>query len=74
MRELENIILNAVARTLDDDYIKSVDLPEEYLKIREHKSHKAKLISISDAEEAYNKCDEICGQQCAASSTSFRCK
>jgi two-component system response regulator HydG len=53
VRELENIILNAVARTLDDDYIKSVDLPEEYLKIREHKSHKAKLISISEAEEEH---------------------
>jgi two-component system response regulator HydG len=53
VRELENIILNAVARTLDDDYIKSVDLPEEYLKIREQKSHKAKLISISDAEEEH---------------------
>ncbi|MBT8378277.1 MAG: sigma-54 dependent transcriptional regulator [Ignavibacteria bacterium] len=51
IRELENIILNAVARTLDDNYISSVDLPEEYIKNRERKSEKIKLITISDAEE-----------------------
>lgn len=51
VRELENIILNAVAKTAGDDYIKSVDLPAEYLKTREHKSQKTKLISISEAEE-----------------------
>jgi transcriptional regulator with PAS, ATPase and Fis domain len=51
VRELENIILNAVARTLDDNYIKSVELPDEYLKKREQRAQRVKMISISDAEE-----------------------
>jgi two-component system response regulator HydG len=53
VRELENIILNAVAKTVTEEYIKSVDLPSEYLKTREQKSTKAKLITISDAEEEH---------------------
>ena len=32
VRELENIILNAVAKTFGESHISSIDLPKEYIK------------------------------------------
>jgi DNA-binding NtrC family response regulator len=55
VRELENIILNAVVKTSNEDYINEIDIPEEYLVRYEKSSHTAKLISIDDALEDHIK-------------------
>jgi two-component system response regulator HydG len=53
VRELENIILNAVAKTFGESYISSVDLPKEYLKPIEFASHRPKLTPLNVAAEEH---------------------
>ncbi|MDX1372625.1 MAG: sigma 54-interacting transcriptional regulator, partial [Nitrososphaeraceae archaeon] len=53
VRELENIIINAVAKTNNEEYISSINLPKEYIAQTEKKSSAANLISLSDAEEQH---------------------
>lgn len=53
VRELENIILNAVAKTFGESYISSVDLPKEYFKPIEFASHKSKLTPLNVAAEEH---------------------
>ena len=53
VRELENIILNAVAKTFGESYISSIELPKEYLKPIEFASHKPKLTPLNVAAEEH---------------------
>jgi len=53
VRELENIILNAVAKTFGESFISSVDLPKEYLKPIEFTNHKPKLTALNVAAEEH---------------------
>ena len=53
VRELENIILNAVAKTLGETHIGSVDLPKEYLKPPENGNNKPKLTTLNLAAEEH---------------------
>ena len=54
VRELENIILNAVAKTFGETHINSIDLPKEYLKpIENGNNHKAKLTTLNLAAEEH---------------------
>jgi two-component system, NtrC family, response regulator HydG len=51
IRELENIIMNAVVKTSNENYITEVEIPEEYLIRQEKSSHPVKMITIDDALE-----------------------
>ena len=53
IRELENIIMNAVVKTSNEDYIKEIDLPAEYLKKPELTTQPTKLMTLEDAEEEH---------------------
>lgn len=53
VRELENIILNAVAKTFGETYINSIDLPQEYIKPQEIRSNKPKLMTLDTAAEEH---------------------
>jgi two-component system, NtrC family, response regulator HydG len=55
IRELENIIMNAVVKTSNENYITEVEVPEEYLIRQEKSSHTVKMISIDDALEEHIK-------------------
>lgn len=55
IRELENIIMNAVVKTSNENYISEVEIPEEYL-VRQEKHHRTvSLISLDDALEEHIK-------------------
>jgi two-component system response regulator HydG len=55
VRELENIILNAVAKTFGESHISSIDLPKEYFKLPENGNGngKAKLTTLNLAAEEH---------------------
>lgn len=53
VREMENIILNAVAKSFDESYINSIDLPKEYIKPPDNGNHKPKLVSLDLAAEEH---------------------
>lgn len=53
IRELENIIMNAVVKTSNEEYIGELDLPSEYLKKPESRSTKTKLMKLEEAEEEH---------------------
>jgi two-component system response regulator HydG len=53
VREMENIILNAVAKSFDETYINSIDLPREYIKPPDNGNHKPKLVSLDLAAEEH---------------------
>jgi DNA-binding NtrC family response regulator len=53
VREMENIILNAVAKSVDETYINSIDLPREYIKPPDNGNHKPKLVSLDLAAEEH---------------------
>lgn len=53
VREMENIILNAVAKSFDEAYINSIDLPREYIKPPDNGNHKPKLVSLDLAAEEH---------------------
>ena len=53
VRELENIILNAVAKTFGESHISSIDLPKEYIKPLEPGNGKPKLASLNLAAEEH---------------------
>ncbi len=53
IRELENIIMNAVVKTSNEEYIKEIDLPAEYMKKPEVKAKPTKLMKLEDAEEEH---------------------
>jgi transcriptional regulator with PAS, ATPase and Fis domain len=53
VRELENIILNAVAKTFGESHINSIDLPKEYIKPLEPGNGKPKLTSLNLAAEEH---------------------
>jgi len=57
VRELENIILNAVAKTFGESHISSIDLPKEYIKPFEpgngNGNGKPKLTSLNSAAEEH---------------------
>jgi len=50
---LENIILNAVAKTFGESFISSVDLPKEYIKPIEFASNKPKPTALNLAAEEH---------------------
>ena len=53
IRELENIIMNAVVKTTNENYIQEIDLPTEYLKKPELTTQRTKLMTLEDAEEEH---------------------
>lgn len=53
VREMENIILNAAAKSVDETYINSIDLPREYIKPPDNGNHKPKLVSLDLAAEEH---------------------
>ena len=53
VREMENIILNSVAKSFDETYINSIDLPREYIKPPDNGNHKPKLVSLDLAAEEH---------------------
>ncbi len=54
VRELENIILNAVAKTFSETHINSIDLPKEYLRpIESGNNHKPRLTTLNLAAEEH---------------------
>ena len=53
VREMENIVLNAVAKSFDESYINSIDLPREYIKPPDNGNHKPKLVSLDLAAEEH---------------------
>jgi DNA-binding NtrC family response regulator len=53
VRELENIIINAVAKTVNEPYINSIDLPREYIKIYDGGNNKPRLITLNIAAEEH---------------------
>jgi len=55
VRELENIILNAVAKTFGESHISSIELPKEYIKPFEpgNGNGKPKLTSLNSAAEEH---------------------
>jgi two-component system response regulator HydG len=53
VRELENIILNSVAKTFGESFISSVDLPKEYIKPIEFSSNKPKPTALNLAAEEH---------------------
>ena len=55
IRELENIIMNAVVKTSNENYITEVEIPDEYLVRHDKSSQPVKLISMDDALEEHIK-------------------
>ena len=53
VRELENIVLNAVAKTFGEPYINSIDLPREFIRVNDNGNHKPKLVSLDIAAEEH---------------------
>jgi two-component system response regulator HydG len=53
VRELENIILNAVAKTSNDQYIETIDLPVALHKEKNHYTEPGKLTTLEDAIEEH---------------------
>ncbi|NWG29564.1 MAG: sigma-54-dependent Fis family transcriptional regulator [Ignavibacteriaceae bacterium] len=53
VRELENIIMNAVAKTFGESQIRSIDLPKEYIKPIEPANGKPKLTTLTLAAEEH---------------------
>ena len=53
VREMENIILNAVAKSFDESYINSIDLPREYIRPPDNGNNKPKLVSLDLAAEEH---------------------
>lgn len=53
VRELENIILNAVAKSNSETYINSIDLPREYLKVSNTLNNTQKLMTLDIAAEEH---------------------
>ena len=53
VRELENIILNAVAKSFGENYITSIDLPREYIKSLETRTMKTQLMTLDVAAEEH---------------------
>jgi two-component system, NtrC family, response regulator HydG len=53
VRELENIILNAVAKTIGEVYISSVELPKEYIKPIDSGNGKPRLTALNVAAEEH---------------------
>jgi DNA-binding NtrC family response regulator len=51
IRELENIIINAVAKTSNREYIEFVELPDNYVKRAERKNSELKVANLDDAVE-----------------------
>jgi DNA-binding NtrC family response regulator len=53
VRELENIILNAVAKSFGETYINSIDLPREYIQYKEIGNNKPKPTTLNLAAEEH---------------------
>ena len=53
VRELENIILNSVAKSFGEAYISSVELPKEYIKPIDNGNGKPKLTALNVAAEEH---------------------
>ena len=53
VRELENIVMNSVAKTLGESHISSIELPKEYIKLPENGNGKPKFTSLSLAAEEH---------------------
>jgi len=53
VRELENIILNAVAKTPNNDYINSIDLPVTEIKQESENNNKLKLLTLEESAEEH---------------------
>ena len=53
VRELENIILNAVAKSFGESFINTIDLPKEYIKPLESRTFKPKLVTLDTAAEEH---------------------
>jgi len=53
VRELENIVMNSVAKTLGEIHINSIELPKEYIKLPENGNGKPKFTSLSLAAEEH---------------------
>jgi len=53
VRELENIVMNSVAKTLGETHINSIELPKEYIKLPENGNGKPKFTSLSLAAEEH---------------------
>ena len=53
VRELENIIINAVAKSVNEPYINSIDLPREYIKIPDNGNNKPRLVTLNTAAEEH---------------------
>jgi len=53
VRELENIILNAVAKTSNSQYIDTIDLPSALHKDKQFSTETGKLCSLDDAMEEH---------------------
>jgi DNA-binding NtrC family response regulator len=53
VRELENIILNSVAKTFGESYISSLELPKEYIKPIDNGNGKPRLTTLNLAAEEH---------------------
>lgn len=53
IRELENIIMNSVAKTFGETHIGSIDLPKEYIRLPENGNGKPKLTTLNLAAEEH---------------------
>ena len=53
IRELENIIINAVAKTKNQEYIETIDLPPDYVKKAEKKSSELIVTGLDEAIEEH---------------------
>jgi len=53
VRELENIVMNSVAKTLGETHINSIELPKEYIQLPENGNGKPKFTSLSLAAEEH---------------------
>jgi DNA-binding NtrC family response regulator len=53
IRELENIIMNAAAKTFGETHISSIDLPKEYIRLPENGNGKLKLTTLTLAAEEH---------------------
>ncbi|MFI5237305.1 MAG: helix-turn-helix domain-containing protein, partial [Ignavibacteriales bacterium] len=53
VRELENIILNAVAKSFGENYINSIDLPKEFIRPAEVRTSKTKMMTLDVAAEEH---------------------
>jgi len=53
VRELENIVMNAVAKSFGEAHINSIELPKEYIKLPENGNGKPKFTSLNLAAEEH---------------------